>query len=129
MMAEVLTPTALVVDDNYYNRDLCTLALLYVGYRVTEAKDGLEALKILEKQTFDLLILDLEMPELDGVGVIRHIYGQERHEGMSIVVMTANHHMATEEVDLNVEFVVYKPIDVEEFARLLKRLAKRSSQN
>lgn len=124
-MSETTTATALIVDDNYFNRDLCILALEYVGYKVSEAQNGLEAVKILENQTFDLLILDLEMPELDGVGVIRKISDKAAHEAMSVIVMTANHHMATEEVDSNVDFVIYKPIDVKEFAHLVERIGKK----
>lgn len=117
------TPTALIVDDNYFNRDLCSLALQFVGYHVTEATNGHEAVQILTQQSFDLLILDLAMPEVNGVGVIRQISKQSRHRDMSIVVMTANPHMATDEVSSNADFVMYKPIAVEEFAQLAQRLA------
>jgi CheY-like chemotaxis protein len=123
-MTSVPAPTALIVDDNFYNRDLCALALNYVGYEVAEAGDGRAALYMLAEKTYSLLILDLEMPELDGLGVLRHIQGQDRHRSMSIIIMTANHHMATEEVAAYVDFIIYKPIDVGEFTHLLRRLVK-----
>jgi CheY-like chemotaxis protein len=121
----ILPVTALIVDDNYFNRDLCALALEHVGYQVSHAVNGLEAIKILQDRKFDLLILDLEMPELDGRGVMRQIRDMNMHQTMSIIVMTANAHMATNEIDMNVDFVVYKPIDVNEFSRLAERLTKR----
>jgi CheY-like chemotaxis protein len=124
-MAETLLPTALIVDDNYYNRDLCRLALEHAGFSVSEAETGLAALNVLKDQTFDLLILDLAMPELNGVGVIRQLSHQPKHEDMSIVVMTANPHMATEEVDLQVDFVLYKPIDIIDFTAFVQRLVKK----
>jgi CheY-like chemotaxis protein len=117
--------TALIVDDNYFNRDLCALALEHINYQVSHAVNGLEAIKILQERKFDLLILDLEMPELDGRGVMRQIREMNIHQTMSIIVMTANAHMATNEIDMNVDFVVYKPIDVNEFSRLAQRLTKR----
>jgi CheY-like chemotaxis protein len=128
-MFELPAPTALIVDDNYFNRDLCSLALQFVGYSVTEATNGQEAVQILTQNTFDLLILDLAMPEINGVGVIRQISNQPRHRDMSIVVMTANPHMATDEVSTNADFVMHKPIAVEEFAQLARRLAHHASKS
>jgi CheY-like chemotaxis protein len=122
---DTITPTALIVDDNYFNRDLCALALEHVGYEVAHAENGLEAMHTLENRRFDLLILDLAMPELDGMGVMRQIRDRNMHGKMSIIVMTANPHMATDELDMNADFVVYKPIDVNEFSRLAERITKR----
>ena len=122
---EVNPATALIVDDNYFNRDLCALALEHVGYHVSQAVNGLEAINILQRQKFDLLILDLAMPELDGMGVMREIREKNITHNMSIIVMTANPHMATNEIDMNVDFVIYKPIDVNEFSLLAQRITKR----
>lgn len=124
-MMEVSPPTALIVDDNYFNRDLYALALQHVGYKVVHAENGREAINTLENQKFNLLILDLAMPELDGMGVIREIREEQIPHAMSIVVMTANPHMATNELDADVDFVVYKPIDINEFSMLAARLTKR----
>lgn len=120
-----MIPTALIVDDNFFNRDLCKLALEHVGYAVEEAEDGQQALNRLEDQTFDMLVLDLQMPQVDGLDVIRELAMQPRHQNMSVIVMTANAHMATDEVEGKVDFIVYKPIDVSEFAQLAQRLIKR----
>jgi CheY-like chemotaxis protein len=128
-MAETPVSTALIVDDNYYNRDLCRLALEHAGYSVSEAETGVAAVNILKDQTFDLLILDLAMPELNGLGVIRQINVQTNHKDMSIIVMTANPHMATEEVDLRVDFVLYKPIDILNFTALVQRLIKKPAES
>ena len=122
---EAENPTALIVDDNYFNRDLCALALEHVGYGVFHAENGREAINRLQNQKFNLLILDLAMPELDGMGVIREIREKQIQHEMSIIVMTANPHMATNELDSDVDFVVYKPIDINEFSRLAERLTKR----
>jgi two-component system, OmpR family, response regulator ResD len=63
--------SALVVDDHYHNRDLFRIALENAGYTVTEARNGEEAITILEKETFRLLILDLHMPIMDGTQVLK----------------------------------------------------------
>ncbi len=119
-MSSLPLRTALVVDDNYYNRDLSRLALEHVGYEVTEAENGALAVSMLEESTFDLLVLDLAMPELNGVEVLREI--KNRYSPMSIIVMTANPHMVIEEVEANVDLVMYKPIDITGFVKLVDRL-------
>jgi CheY-like chemotaxis protein len=112
--------TALVVDDNFYNRDLSRLALEHVGYQVTEAENGAVAVDMLEKDSFDLMVLDLAMPELSGLDVLREI--KNRYAPMSIIVMTANPHMVIEDVEAHVDLVMYKPIDITGFVKLVDRL-------
>ena len=119
---ETSTATALVVDDNYFNRDLFKLALEHVGYTVLEAENGLIALNLLKEHIFDLLVVDLAMPELDGASLVRQIRKEERHKRMIIVVVTANHHLATHNVDLDADYFMYKPIDIAEFAPFTQRL-------
>ncbi len=115
-------PTALVADDNYFNRDLCRLALENAGYDVVDAVDGKTALERLEEQPFNLLVLDLAMPEITGVEIIQKMAQTPAQHAMTKVVMTANPHMATEEVQAIADFIFYKPIDVLAFANLARRL-------
>lgn len=119
-MSSLPIRTALVVDDNFYNRDLSRLALEHVGYQVSEAENGAIAVEMLEKDTFDLMVLDLAMPELSGVDVLREI--KNRYAPMSIIVMTANPHMVIEDVESQVDLVMYKPIDITGFVKLVDRL-------
>jgi CheY-like chemotaxis protein len=129
VMGQAYAPTALIVDDNFYNRDLCILALKHVGYTVTEAANGVEAMKLLQEGSYDLLVLDLAMPELNGVEVIQKLRAEPNHREMTIMVMTANPHMATTEVELTADFIMHKPIAIEEFARLAQRLAQAVVRN
>ena len=115
-------PTALVADDNYFNRDLCRLALEDAGYNVIDAIDGKNTLERLSEQPFDLLVLDLAMPELTGIEVIQKMAHQTSNQPTTMVVMTANPHMATGEVQEVADFILYKPIDVLAFANLARRL-------
>lgn len=114
-------PKALVVDDNFYNRDLARLALDNVGFEVSEAENGRDALTKLQHDNFDLMVLDLAMPELDGVGVITEVRRHTRHNQMKIVVVTANAHMA-DSIEREADFVMYKPIDIAQFVTFLRRL-------
>lgn len=120
-----LVHTALVVDDNFYNRQIFHIALESVGYTVSESEDGVQSTSILSQRSFDLLILDLQMPAMDGRTVLRLVRANPLHKDMRIIVVTANAHMATEDIDDMADFIMHKPIDVvefSEFARRLKRL-------
>ncbi len=126
-MLNQMTPSALVVDDNFFNRDVCLLALKHVGYEVAEAENGLEAVNLLQGRQFDLLVLDLAMPEMDGIEVLRIISSETRFRDLCVMVMTANSHMAVHEEIERADYVIYKPIDIVDFGRLLERLKQSRS--
>lgn len=63
----------LIADDEQEIRDVLRLYLEKDGYEVTEAQDGLEAMKLLGEQEYDLLLLDIMMPGMDGYRVLRNI--------------------------------------------------------
>ena len=73
----------LVIDDEESMRDSCRQALLRDENRVEVAEDGVKGLAILEKECFDLVILDLKMPGLSGMEVLKKI----KEEGPEIVVV------------------------------------------
>ncbi len=114
--------TALIIDDNWFNRDIFRIALESAGYVVTETDNGSEGMRILGEQTFHLLILDLQMPNIDGRTVLRSVREQPLHKKMNVVVVTANAHMATSDVDALADHVMYKPINVVEFSEFVRRL-------
>ncbi len=126
-MVEPYLSTALVVDDNFYNRDLCTLALSHVGYNVMEACDGMEALNLLQSRAFDLLVLDLSMPVVSGIEVIQHLDADPAYRPLTIIVLTANPHMITADVQARADFVMNKPLDIQHFAQLVERLSKNAA--
>ncbi len=121
-MNDQIIATALVVDDNFFNRDLCRMALEHVGYEVLEEEDGRKALSTLAHRSFDLLVLDLAMPDVDGLTVIREIYNQPQHKSMCIMVITAHSHMTSNIIEMGADYVLYKPFDIESFAQLAQRL-------
>ncbi len=126
MAAATKTFSALVVDDNFYNRDIASIALQHVGYEVTEAVNGIEALEKLGADQYDLLILDLMMDGIDGLGVLRRLPTATTDPKMFVIVMTANPHMITEDVADRADLILQKPIEVNEFTRLTSRLLNRS---
>jgi adenylate cyclase len=79
----------LVVDDNETNRDLISRQLARYGYTVATACDGEEALQRLDRQEFDLVLLDVIMPVLDGVETLRRIQASERHRDTPVIMLSS----------------------------------------
>ena len=79
----------LVVDDSPINRDLLAKQLARRGYVVATAEDGRAALDRLAEQEFDLVLLDIIMPELDGIEVLRRIKADPRLRDIPVIMISA----------------------------------------
>ncbi len=117
--------TALVTDDNYFNRDIFRMALEDAGFVVDEAENGKSCQTALAEKTFDLLVLDLQMPDISGLDILRDIDTKQSKGTMSILVVTANPHMVTEDVEDKADYTMQKPVDVAAFSTFVKRLIER----
>ena len=78
----------MVVDDSISIRCMLRLILRSAGYEVVEAGDGLEALRKLEGQSFNLILSDLNMPNMDGFAFTRAVKGRPAHRFVPIVMLT-----------------------------------------
>jgi adenylate cyclase len=83
------TGQILVVDDNELNRDMLSRRLRSRGYSVTVAEDGSRALELLEGEGFDLVLLDIMMPGLSGLDVLRHVREKRSRAELPIIMATA----------------------------------------
>jgi CheY-like chemotaxis protein len=81
--------TLLVVDDSPINRDLLAKQLARRGYLVATAENGRQALERLGEQDFDLVLLDIIMPELDGIEVLRRIKADARLREIPVIMISA----------------------------------------
>ncbi|MGZ8191668.1 MAG: sigma-54-dependent transcriptional regulator [Methylococcaceae bacterium] len=79
--------TILVVDDEAKMRRLLEIMLSQMDYDVLQAADGLEAIEVLTDQTIDMVITDLRMPRLDGIGLLRQL--REQQNDIPVIVVTA----------------------------------------
>jgi two-component system chemotaxis sensor kinase CheA len=79
----------LVVDDSITTRTLEKNILLAAGYHVVTATDGMEALKELRNQPFDLLVADVEMPNLDGIGLTQQLRNSDDFGDLPIILVTS----------------------------------------
>ncbi len=79
----------LVVDDNAGNRDMLSRRLEREGYTVDTAENGRQALEKLEAGSFDLVLLDIVMPELDGFAVLQSIRANQRWKEVAVIMISA----------------------------------------
>ena len=79
----------LVVDDNEMNRDMLSRRLERQGYRVTVAVDGLQALEIMDHGDFDLVLLDIMLPIMNGYQVLEHLKADESLSRIPVIITTS----------------------------------------
>jgi two-component system, chemotaxis family, sensor kinase CheA len=82
-------PRVLVADDSLTTRTLERNILKAAGYDVADVPDGAEAMRILQAEAFDLVVSDVDMPQLDGIGLTQWIRAQPRISSMPVVLITA----------------------------------------
>ena len=88
--AAIANASLLIVDDNELNRDMLTRRLERLGYQVSCAENGSEALRLLKKESFDLLLLDIIMPVMDGFEVLEQLKAEPLLRDIPIIVLSAS---------------------------------------
>lgn len=116
----------LVVDDNELNRDMLARQLGRRGYTVTTAESGPVALRLVKDQPIELVLLDVNMPEMDGYEVLTRLRADHDMTALPVIMATARD--ASEDVvkalDLGANDYVTKPLDIQVVvARVAARLA------
>lgn len=108
-------PRALVVDDDAGIRVLVHRILSRQGYAVEVARDGAEAIEKLIEHDYDLIALDLMMPRIDGMGVVRYLVEHNPDKLANVLVMTAFGPTALPKVCPPVTRFIEKPFDIHTF--------------
>ena len=118
----------LLAEDNAVNQKLAVRLLERMGYDPAVAGDGLAAIAALDADDFDVVLMDVQMPELDGLDATRQIRARWPDRPLRIVAMTANAMAEDREACLaaGMDDYLSKPIRVEELASALERAAGRS---
>ncbi|MBI9088366.1 MAG: response regulator [Desulfobacterium sp.] len=116
----------LVVEDNAINRQVTREFLIQAGIRVDTAKNGLQAIAAIAEKEFDLVLMDIQMPELDGLEATRRLRRLPEYALLPIVAMTA-HAIAGDRkksMDAGMDDHVTKPIDPDELMNVLLQWIK-----
>jgi two-component system, OmpR family, response regulator MtrA len=115
----------LLVEDDPSIREIAALGLGRAGFRVTTASDGREGLARFRHDPFDVVVLDIMLPELDGFGVCREI---RRDSGIPIVMLTARSDITDIVVglELGADDYVTKPFEMPELVARLRAVLRRT---
>ena len=114
-------PTILVAEDNSDGRDMLQVLLALKGYNVLLAADGLEAVEVALAQFPDLILLDLELPQLDGLAVTKNLRRHPKFKEVPIVVLSGHDPRKYRQsaLDAGCSDYLFKPIDFERLEEIL----------
>ncbi len=113
VLAHSDTGKILVVDDNESNRNMLSRRLQRQGHRVKLAEDGKRALEMLREEDFDLVLLDVMMPEMDGYQVLEHLHADDKLRGLPVIMISALDQLDTvvKSIELGAEDYLPKPFN------------------
>ena len=120
----------LVADDNAVNQKVALMLLKRLGYTADSVANGVEVLKALQTKIYDLILLDVQMPEMDGYEAARQVcakWATLEHERPRMVAMTGNAMQGDRELCLEagMDDYISKPVQVEELKAALERWGTR----
>jgi len=122
----------LLAEDNAVNQKIATRVLEKHGHHVTVAGDGRLALAALDRATFDVVLMDVQMPEMDGFEATAAIRGRERETGnhLPIIAMTAHAMPGDRErcIAAGMDSYIAKPLKAAELIELLEKFADATQQ-
>ena len=119
----------LIVDDNLINLKLAKILLSIEGYEIRTATDAKEALNILETFKPKLILMDIQLPEIDGLELTRQLKADQRYKNIIILALTAYAMKGDKEKALQAgcDGYIAKPIDTEAMPKMIADFLKNAS--
>ncbi len=116
----------LVVEDNPLNMELILEILQSQGFVVDTVDDGEKAIKVTEKSSYDMILMDIALPGIDGVEATRIIKRKPGYKNVPVVALTAFAMAGDKERLLNEGFSDYisKPLDIQDFIKKMDKYRK-----
>ncbi|MDR1621224.1 MAG: response regulator [Synergistaceae bacterium] len=117
----------LLAEDNEINQMIVVELLRDAGVTVTAVENGLEAVKAVEKEPFDLVLMDIQMPEMDGLTATMQIHANPKYKDLPIIALTAHALPEDRETSLKsgMNEHLTKPVDPDEIYAALRQWGKR----
>jgi len=114
----------LVAEDNVVNQRLTRLQLQKLGLQADLAADGREVLEAVERMPYDVILMDCQMPEIDGFEATRRLRASGRHPGLRIIAMTANAMTGDRErcLEAGMDDYLSKPTRLDDLRAVLERV-------
>ncbi|TXT32160.1 MAG: hypothetical protein FD131_502 [Rhodocyclaceae bacterium] len=113
----------LIVEDEPINREIALELIKEFGTTADTAENGREALELLESRNYDLILMDMQMPEMDGLEATRRIRAEPKHTLLPIIAMTANAFAEDRErcIEAGMNDFIVKPVEPNDLKMLLLR--------
>jgi len=120
-------PTILIAEDNADSREMMQLMLEAKGYQVVSAENGIRALEVAVRSRPDLLLIDLELPKLDGLSVTRNLRLHPVFKSVPILIISGHDpsRYRREAIDAGCNEYVLKPINFDRLNQLIDRFVPR----
>ena len=111
----------LVVDDDMINRKLLNVLLKKSGkYEVIEAENGMEALNIIKNEPIDMVLLDIIMPVMDGMDLLKILKSDENFKNIPVAILTTDDTKKTQALELGACDVLIKPIKEPDIMKVIE---------
>jgi CheY-like chemotaxis protein len=113
----------LVVEDDIMNLELIVEILIAEGFTVYHARDGMEAIDMAKKMLYDLILMDIELPRMDGIEATRIIKNMLNYKKVPVIAMTAYALRGDKERFLaaGLDDYISKPLDIADFIKKLEK--------
>ena len=120
-----MTKRILTIDDSKTIRDMLRLTLLDAGFEVLQAVDGQDGIEVLAREPVDIVITDINMPKMDGYGVIRHMRDDPAHKSTPILVLTTESEVEKRNIarEAGATGWMVKPFDPERLVATIHKVA------
>ena len=118
-------PRVLVVEDSATMRGFVTATLESAGpFAVTQAESGFHALKILPRARYDLIITDINMPDINGLELVRFVRESEAHKGTKLIIISTDGREADRDrgMKLGADAYLTKPFQPEQLLEIVRKL-------
>jgi len=123
-------PQVLVVEDNERNMKLFRDVLQASGFSTLEAATGERAVELVFEHRPDLVLMDIQLPDIDGIEALRRVRADDRFASVPVVALTAQAMEGDRERFLAAGFDGYlsKPVDISDFVTTVKRYCEKGSR-
>lgn len=118
----------LILDDNADNRQLLYFALMSGDYEIHQAEQGSEAVTLMQNTSFDMALLDVELPDIDGLELAEKLKSQ--HPGVALIMLSANDNTDRLEKarQIGANAYVVKPFNLPKVLKFIREFEQRTDQ-
>ncbi len=120
------TKNVLIAEDSSVIQNLARKILEFQNFKITAVKNGEQVLQLLDKEPFDIVLLDINMPVMDGIECVQAIRENEVTKDLPVVAITGNARNYTEEEykDAGFNEVLMKPLNFDMLVKVVKELTE-----